>query len=179
MGALHDFEPEKLIVGVIYHDPSVYEAAMKQLVEAFGEIDDMTEEFSFSGEFSTYYDEEIGGEGLRRIYSFKTLVDPTKQAQIKTLTNEMEKGFSTPDGKRLINIDPGFVNTGRVMLATTKMIGFRIPLSDGICTEMTLFWARGAWHSLPWTYRDYQSEKVQNFLTRVRKTYLKQRKTPN
>ena len=46
----------------------------------------------------------------------------------------------------------------------------------GIYTELTLFYARGGWHKLPWTYRDYQSERVQAFLTTVRKKYLAQRK---
>ena len=175
MGAVFDFEKEKLIIGVIYHDEAVLNNAMAILTEEFGEIDDCSEEFSFSGEFSTYYDDEIGGEGLRRIYSFKELVDPSMQADIKTRTNEIEAMLSE-DGKRKINLDPGFINHGRLLLATTKETGFRIPLKNGIYTELTLFWARGGWQKLPWTYRDYQSERVQNFITKVRQNYLAERR---
>jgi len=175
MATVYEFEKEKLIVGVIYHDKEAFEIAIKRLVEEFGEIDFSCEEFSFSKEFSTYYDEELGGEGLRRIYSFKELVSPDRQADIKKFTNALEAELSL-DGKRLINLDPGFINHGRLMLATTKEAGFRIPLKDGIYTELTLFFARGSWHKLPWSYRDYQSEKVQAFLTTVRAEYLRQRK---
>ena len=175
MGAVFDFEKEKLIIGVIYHDEVIFKRAMDILTEEFGEIDDCSEEFSFSEEFSTYYDDEIGGEGMRRIYSFKELVDPSRQADIKIRTNEIEASFSE-GGKRKINLDPGFINHGRLLLATTKETGFRIPLKDGIYTELTLFWARGGWQKLPWTYRDYQSEKVQNFITKVRKNYLAERR---
>ena len=77
-----------------------------------------------------------------------------------------------------MNIDPGFLSHGRLMLATTKKTGFRIPLSDGIYTELTLYYARGEWQKLPWTYRDYQSPRVQEFLTKVRKMYLAQRERP-
>ncbi len=175
MGQIYDFEYEKLIIGVIYHEKSVLEKGLEMLVEEFGEVEDMCEEFSFSKEFSEYYDGEIGGEGLRRIYSFKRTVDPARQAEIKSKTNEMEKILSE-DGKRKINLDPGFINHGRLMLATTKKAGFRIPLSDGIYTEMTLFFAKGKWQKLPWTYRDYQSERVQEFLTMVRRKYLAERK---
>ena len=175
MGAIYDFEEEKLIVGVIYSDATVLEQAIKMLTDAFGETDGVCEEFSFSSEFSNYYDEELGGEGLRRIYSFKDTVDPARQAEIKELTNEFEKKLSV-NGKRKINLDPGFINHGRLMLATTKNAGFRIPLKRGIYTELTLFYAKGGWHKFPWSYRDYQSEKVQKFLTEVRKVYLKQRK---
>ncbi len=175
MGATYDFENEKLIIGVIYHDEEVLRQALDILTREFGEIEAVSEEFSFSGEFSTYYDEEIGGEGLRRIYSFKETVDPTRQADIKIRTNEIEAEFSV-DGKRKINLDPGFINHGRLLLATTKETGFRIPLKEGIYTELTLFWARGGWQKLPWTYRDYQSERVQKFITEVRHSYLDERR---
>ena len=175
MGAIFEFEKEKLIIGVIYHEKEILEKALDILVCEFGEIEDVSEEFSFSEEFSNYYDDEIGGEGMRRIYSFQRLVDPSLQADIKIRTNEIEAEFSI-DGKRRINLDPGFINHGRLMLATTKETGFRVPLKDGIYTELTLFWARGGWQKFPWSYRDYQSERVQKFITKVRKTYLSQRK---
>lgn len=175
MGAVYEFEREKLIVGVIYHDEEIYKRAIEILEDEFGPIDGESERFSFSREFSEYYDEEIGGEGLRVILSFRDLVDPARQAEIKKRTNEIEAEFSV-DGNRKINLDPGFINHGRLMLATTKKAGFRIPLSDGIYTELTLFWARGGWQKLPWSYRDYQSERVQRFITEVRRTYLRQRK---
>ena len=176
MGAIHEFEPEKLIIGVIYNDKKVFNEAMSIIFEKFGESDGMCEEFSFSDEFSSYYDTELGGKGIRRIYSFERLVDPSRQAEIKKFTNDVEKKFSDEDGNRKINLDPGFINHGRLMLATTKETGFRIPLEDGIYTELTLFWARGGWQKFPWSYRDYQSERVQSFLTSVRKKYLAERK---
>lgn len=175
MGIASDFEFEKLIVGVIYRDEKVYDAAISELILRFGAIDDESERFSFSREFSDYYDGELGGEGMRVILSFERVVDPTQQAEIKTFTNALEAKYSI-DGNRQINLDPGFINTGRLMLATTKPSGFRIPLSDGIYTELTLFYSRGEWQKFPWTYRDYQSEKVQKFLTRVRSKYLAERK---
>lgn len=176
MGAALDFEKEKLIIGFIYNTDENYEKALKIMTDKFGPVDFMTEEFSFTNEFSSYYDEELGGEARRKILSFERLVDPTLQAEIKTFTNSVEADFSI-DGNRKINLDPGFLSHGRLLLATTKKTGFRIPLKDGIYTELTLFYARGAWQKLPWTYRDYQSERVQNFLTQVRKKYLEQRKS--
>lgn len=175
MGKVYSFEEEKLIIGVIYNDITVYERAVARLTELFGPIEDESERFSFSKEFSDYYDDELGGEGLRVIFSFERTVSPDRQAEIKELTNALEFELSGGE-KRLINLDPGFINHGRLMLATTKETGFRIPLMRGIYTELTLFWARGGWQRFPWTYRDYQSERVQEFLTRVRKRYLEQRR---
>ena len=175
MGLAEAFEGEKLIMGVIFHDREIFDTAMARLREKFGETDFETEEFSFSDEFSNYYDSEIGGEARRIIYSFKNTVDPARQAEIKTFTNALEAELSD-NGMRLINLDPGFLSHGRLMLATTKKTGFRIPLSDGIYTELTLFYARGAGQKLPWTYRDYRSKRVQSFLSRIRKNYLNERK---
>ena len=175
MGIAKEFEKEKLIIGIIYSDRELLDEALAALTERFGKIDDVSEEFSFSREFSDYYDTELGGEGLRRIYSFEKLIAPERQAEIKVFTNELEMSLSV-GGNRHVNIDPGFINHGRLLLATTKATGFRIPLSDGIYTELTLYWARGAWQKLPWTYRDYQSQLVQSFITKVRKKYLLQRK---
>lgn len=175
MGEIFDFEKEKLIIGVIYSDKEIFDNAMKQVIEKFGPVDMVSEEFSFSKEFSNYYDDELGGEGIRRIYSFENLVDASEQAEIKEWTNELELKLAI-DNNRKINLDPGFINHGRLMLATTKKAGFRIPLKRGIYTELTLFWAKGAWHKLPWSYRDYQSELVQKFITKVRAKYLAQRK---
>lgn len=171
MGIPEGFEKEKLIIGVIYHDKEILDLAMEKLCEKFGPVEDVSEEFSFSADFSTYYDGELGGESLRRIYSFVRTVDPEFQAEIKEFTNELENSFS-----RRINLDPGFINAGRLLLATTKQIGFRIPLKRGIYTELTLFWAKGKWQKLPWTYRDYQSERVQKFITKVRNKYLSERR---
>jgi len=171
MGIPQAFEREKLIIGVIYHDTEILEAARAILVEKFGEIEDVSEEYSFSDDFSSYYDEELGGKGTRVIYSFRETIDPEYQAEIKEFTNDVENKFG-----RKINLDPGFINSGRLLLATTKEIGFRIPLKRGIYTELTLYWARGKWQKLPWTYRDYQSEKVQKFITMVRKKHLAKRR---
>ena len=175
MGKQEKFEGEKLIMGFIYPSEEIYEKALAIMTERFGPCDFVSDEFSFSREFSNYYDEELGGEGLRRIVSFERLVDPSHQADIKTFTNLTELEFSDEAGRK-VNLDPGFMNHGRVMLATTKKTGFRIPLKDGIYTELTLFWAKGGWQKFPWTYRDYQSERVQRFITEVRRSYLAKRR---
>ena len=172
MGQIHDFQKEKLIIGVIFHDADILEKALAVLKEKFGEWDLVSPDYSFSDGYSTYYDSELGGKGTRRIYSFENTVGPDMQAEIKEFTNEVENSFN-----RRINLDPGFINAGRLLLATTKEIGFRIPLKRGIYTELTLYWARGKWQKLPWTYRDYQSERVQKFITMVRKKHLAKRRS--
>lgn len=171
MAKVADFEFEKLIVSVIYHDREILDSALGALRAEFGEIDAVSTEFSFSEGFSSYYDAELGGEGFRRIYSFERLVSPDLQADIKIKTNAVEDSFS-----RKINLDPGLLNDARLLLPTTKKLGYRVPLKDGIYSDLALFYARGEFHKLPWTYRDYQSDAVQKFLLSVRKKFILERR---
>ncbi|MCR5305973.1 MAG: DUF4416 family protein [Oscillospiraceae bacterium] len=174
MGTALHFEPEKLICGILYTDEAAADAALRRLTAEFGAVDVQAEPYCFS-EISPYYDGEMGGRVFRRMVSFKECRDPAELAAVKILTNRIEQ--ETADaGNRHINLDPGFVSPGRLSLATTKNAGHRIPLSDGIYAELTLFYARGAWNPFPWTYMDFQREQVRRFLSEVRRIYMQQRK---
>lgn len=174
MGNAMRFEPEKLICAVLYTDEQTAETAIQKLRDAFGETDLESEPYSFS-EISPYYDQEMGGTVFRKILSFSECRDPAELARIKTLTNAIEHE-NDRNGNRYVNLDPGFISPGRLSLATTKNAGHRIPLSDGIYAELTLFYARGAWNPFPWTYMDFKLSQVHAFLTQVRKIYIQQRK---
>jgi len=91
------------------------------------------------------------------------------------MTNDIEKEYSQ-NGCRRINLDPGLMSHGRLTLASTKNAPHRIPLSKGIYAEITLFFARKDWQSLPWTYSDFQIDETKAFLRKVRAIYLEQRK---
>ena len=174
MGHASGFEPEKLICAVLYTDERTAEIAVSKMKEAFGETDHESDPYCFS-EISPYYDGEMGGRVFRRLLSFAECRDPAELAAIKTLTNSIEQK-NADAGNRHVNLDPGFVSPGRLSLATTKNAGHRIPLADGIYAELTLFYARHAWHPFPWTYMDFKLPQVHAFLSQVRDIYMQQRK---
>lgn len=175
MGNALTFEPEKLICAVLYTDERTADAAIAKLKGAYGGTDLESEPYCFS-DISPYYDGEMGGKVYRKMLSFSECRDPAELAQIKTLTNSIEQAAAN-DGNRSVNLDPGFVSAGRLSLATTKNAGHRIPLSDGIYAELTLFYARHAWNPFPWTYMDFKLPQVHAFLTQVRTVYMQQRKS--
>ena len=175
MGTAHNFEPEKLICAVLYTDPQTADRAIECLKAEYGGTDLESERYCFS-EISPYYDGEMGGKVYRRLLSFAECRDPQELAAIKTFTNQLEQASVTDTGRQ-INLDPGFVSPGRLSLATTKNAGHRIPLSDGIYAELTLFYARGQWNPFPWTYMDFKLPQVHAFLTQVRRIYMQQRKS--
>ena len=174
MGTAMQFEPEKLICAVLYTDEATAAQAVSRLTALYGAPDLESEPYCFS-EISPYYDAEMGGTVYRKMLSFAVCRDPQELAAIKQQTNAIEQEMSVNGGRR-VNLDAGFVSPGRLSLATTKNAGHRIPLSGGIYAELTLFYARRAWHPFPWTYMDFKLPQVHAFLSDVRRIYMQQRK---
>jgi len=174
MGTAMQFEQEKLICAVLYTDAQTADAAIERLKAAYGDTDLESASYCFS-DISPYYDAEMGGKVYRKLISFAQCRDPQELAAIKLHTNAIEQDMAV-SGNRRVNLDAGFVSPGRLSLATTKNAGHRIPLSDGIYAELTLFYARHAWHPFPWTYMDFKLPQVHTFLSDVRRIYMQQRK---
>jgi len=174
MGEVREYEWEKLIMGILYCEPDLAEEVEKRLEALFGKIDKRSAGYDFS-QISKYYDAEMKGTTYKYLISFGQLVDPSGLAEIKLMTNNIEREYSL-HGQRRINLDPGLLGHGRLVLATTKNAAHRIPLGDGIYAELTLFYARKEWHCFPWTYRDFKLKETQCFLSEVRSIYLRQRK---
>lgn len=175
MGLAQTFEKEKLICGCLVTDLSQLPTIQAELEQRWGPVDFVSDTYSFS-EISPYYDEEMDGSVTRVFYSFRDLIDPSELAAIKTETNRIEAQYAAADGSRRINLDPGTMGPGKLILATTKPAAHRIALSDGIFAEITLFYARGNFQNLPWTYIDFRQEKIKTILRAIRKNFMNQRK---
>ena len=174
MGTALQFEKEKLILAMLYTDEELAEKMQQILIKTYGEVDLISPAYCFS-DISPYYDAEMDGKVYRRLFSFRECRDPSELAEIKIATNALEQSVAVA-GNRRLNLDPGFISCGRLSLATTKNAGHRIPLHDGIYAELTLFYARNAWHPFPWTYMDFKMPQVHEFLLNARKIYMKQRR---
>jgi len=145
------------------------------LKEEFGEIDLTSQTWPF--DCTDYYEEEMGPGLLKRIHSFRELVDPESIAAIKHITNRLEQRIAAehPEGpKRPVNLDPGYVAESKLVLATTKDYTHRIYLRAGIYAEVTLCWRRGGFEPWEWTYPDYRSEGYRAFFAKVRELYREQ-----
>jgi hypothetical protein len=105
------------------------------------------------------------------------LHSPGNLAGIKLQTQDMERQYRSggPQHKgRRVNIDPGYLEAGKVVLASTKNAGHRIYLKSGIYGETTLLYFDGAFQACPHTYPDYLSAETLVFFTSLRSVYLGQ-----
>ncbi|MCX5777723.1 MAG: DUF4416 family protein [Elusimicrobia bacterium] len=166
MGTIHVEKPVKLFAGIIAADDALLQRAKKLLAYCWGDIDTESEVVPFT--FTDYYAPEMGDNLLRCWVSFPGLRSPSCLAAVKRASNDIEQSCAT-DGKRRMNIDPGYVTPAKVVLASTKDYSHRIYLSDGIYAEVTMMFQKGSYVFLPWTYSDYQSKAALQFFNRIRK----------
>ena len=89
------------------------------------------------------------------------------------MTIGVEKKLSE-NGRRRINIDPGYLTPSKVVLASTKNYSHRIYMGKGIYAEATLVFRNGRYGPHLFTYRDYASEAYVDIFCEARKTLLLQ-----
>lgn len=161
----------KLIMAVFTPQSELFPKVERQLEKKWGEIDFKGPLFDF--DHTDYYQEEMGFNLKKKFICFKDLMSPEDIDSIKISTNELEKKYSVED-KRLVNIDPGYISNSKLILASTKDYYHRIYLGNGIYAEVTLFFQKGSFQPLPWTYPDYKTNASLNIFNRIREIYRKQ-----
>ncbi len=161
-------KPAKLVIGLFMADKALLADLVPLLEAEYGPVDAVSPWMAF--DYTAYYEPEMGGGLFRRMLSFRDLVRQADLPRIKTFTNDLEARFSG-DGRRTVNIDPGYLLHERFVLATGKNFTHRIYLSDGIYADLTLIFQKNTFQPLPWTYPDYADGKMIRFLSLVRRRY--------
>ena len=171
MGRITRAKPVKLIAGFIFKDERYLKQAESILARKFGKIDFKSQLIPFN--FTDYYTQEFGSDLKRAFVSFKRLISPKYLSVAKVTTNQIEKKLSL-NGKRLINIDPGFLDSARLILASTKDFAHRIYLDQGIFAEITLVFKDHSFRGWEWTYPDYKKEEYIEIFNNIRTLFLRQ-----
>ena len=174
MGAIRLPKPVLLFMAVFSAVPSAFDWVRTRAERQWGPLALESEAFPFET-FTDYYAKSMGERLPKRLWAFESLISPEGLPKIKCATNDWEAEFkSFVDGtvERPLNIDPGYIDLGKLILASTKDHAHRIYLSEGIFAETTLMYTQKQWQPLPWTYPDYQSVGSQKFLIQCRE-YLK------
>ena len=162
-------KPAKLVISLFMQDKSLIVPVTHALAERFGPVDIASKWFPF--DFTTYYAAEMGAPLFRRMLAFKPLIKQTALTEAKITTNTLEQEYSS-NGKRLVNIDPGYLLQERFVLATGKNFTHRIYIGRQIYADLTLIYTKGRFQTLPWTYPDYADGVMLSYLTRVRQKYV-------
>lgn len=160
-------QPVQLVIGVIFGDRDVLPPLETELEHAVGTIESRSPVYAF--DVTDYYGDEMGG-GLKRVfYSFVDMISPERIVDVKVLANEIERRFSV-GGDRRVNIDPGYMDFHKLVLASVKFLGQKIYLGKGVYADPTLYYDKG-WKSYDWGFLDFRDGRYNGFLTLVRRAY--------
>ena len=175
MGTPREPRPAKYFVALLSSDSELLTTVESDLAAILGAIDARSEVWPWT--VSNFYEKEMGVGLLRRFLSFKPLASAGELARIKLLTQHVEDNYrdKTADHSgRRVNLDPGYIDAFKLVLASTKNAGQRIYLHSGIYAEATLQYFDGAFHGLAHTYLDYLWPETLAFLTSLRSVYVDQ-----
>jgi len=177
MGAIRSFNPVKLFIGILLSDRKLVPQVEARLTSLFGPVDHRSPVIPF--DFTDYYEAEMGDLIDRVFFSFERLIEADQLPEIKRQTNQLENEAAPllPAVKRPVNLDPGYIEHAKVILASTKNFYHRIHLGRGIFGEVTMHFKNNTYQFFPWTYPDYQSKDYQEFFLKIRQIYRSQLRT--
>jgi hypothetical protein len=169
-------DPVKLFVGILYSNQEPLQKAIHILEQQFGRIDYKSPEFEFN--ITDYYKDEMGWPIFRKFVSFANLINPTDIARIKIETNEIEDRLAA-EGKRQVNLDPGYMDYNKVILASAKYNSQKIYLDLGIYADPTLWYEKGKFLPYPYSFPDFKSDLYNQVFLHIRALYKGQRRKLN
>jgi hypothetical protein len=161
-----------LVVAAFSRHPEALAWARGRLEETYGPLAGLSAPLVFDQ--TQYYTPTMGPDLRKQFLAFADLREADDLAAIKLHTNALEDELAasgTYAESRPLNLDPGFLNLGKFVLATTKDQAHRIYLRLGIFAEVTLRFHARAFEPWPWTYADYRQPAVLEFLAQTRETY--------
>jgi len=166
--------PVKLLAAILVSggfDPE--ESLFPGLEERFGRIDHRGPAHPFTG--TNYYEDEMGPGLNRFIISFEPLREATEIVQAKLDTAAIEEDLSEEGGRR-VNIDPGYMDYYKIVLASFKEGPQKIYLGEGVYADPILLFYEGEYEALQWTFPDFKAGVYREDFRAVRALYKKARR---
>ena len=169
MGRPTDPAPVLLLLAAFSRHEAALAWARQRAAAAWGPVALESPLFPFH---ETQYYEPSMGSGLgKRFLAFARPADPAALVDWKLATNAWEGEYARTAGHpepRPLNLDPGYLTLGKLVLASTKDFAHRIYLGRGIYAEITLYYKGRGWQHHAWTFADYRRPEYQQFFSECR-----------
>lgn len=172
MGEPNPHSPALLLLAAFSRHGAALDWARQKAVEAWGPLEAESPRFDFS---ETHYYDATMGQGLKKVFfTFQRPFDPSRLVDVKLTTNAWEEEYGEAMRPRTetrpLNLDPGYVTMGKLVLASTKDFAHRIYLSRGIYAEVTLQYRHHRWEHHQYTFPDYRRADYQAFFSQCRES---------
>jgi hypothetical protein len=173
---LKEPDPVKYFCALTFADGDHYRESVAHLVQRYGSIEFQTAPAAFS--HTAYYAAEMGDDLRKAFVCFEKLYPIDCFVDYKLLSLRLETRYAV-HGKRTVNIDPGYLELAKLVLASTKNFDHRVYLGQKIYGDVQLRFRGGKFVANEWTYPDYRQQASLDFFARVRRAYLNQLRENN
>jgi hypothetical protein len=171
-------KPVKYFVAALWNDSRALSAACELLAQTFGSIDFQGTDHPFDS--TSYYESEMGRDLKRRLITFADLRSPEQLAPAKLRCNQIEEELALSNSpahgrsgfQRTINLDVGYLDHNKIVLASAKGLGQKIYLSQGIYADLVARFGHGRYQPFEWTFPDFKTGRYDAELETIRKHYL-------
>src|SRR5262249_42957684 len=112
---------------------------------------------------------------FRRLISCARLVPPEIIADAKLRCNDLEDSLANDKGRR-VNLDIGYLDHNKIVLASLKYAGQKIHLHSGVYADLIARYGGGHYRPFEWTFPDFKDGRYDEELGKIRRRYLEQLK---
>jgi hypothetical protein len=165
--------PVKYFIAVLFNDPHILINALRLIENEWGRIDCQYADHPF--DVTDYYVPEMGENIVRRIITIEKLYSPTLIVDMKLRCNAIENELAHGN-KRTINLDAGYLDHNKVLLASAKEAGQKVYLDKGIYADLSGRYKAGKYQPFEWSFPDFKDGRYDEELLSVRMRYMKQLK---
>jgi Domain of unknown function (DUF4416) len=161
----------KPFAALLYADAAALEQALDSLAGAVSPLDWRGPAHPF--DLTDYYAAEMGAGLQRVLVAFTRLVPPAWLVAAKHAASGVEDALRS-GGRRRVNVDVGYLDLGKVVLASWKARATKLYLERGVWADLTLTYAAGRFEPLPWTFPDFRDGRYDADLHAIRTRYKAQ-----
>ncbi len=165
--------PVKYFVGALYSSEELLTSAISMLNKQLSPVDLESDSFRFK--VTDYYNDEMGAPIYRKFFSFEKLHGPDFLAESKLLCNDIEIALAI-SGNRKVNLDVGYMDYDKIVLASAKYGIHKVYLDQGIYADMALHYEKGKFTPYPWAFMDFRTDDYYPFFLKMRGIYKTQLK---
>jgi hypothetical protein len=164
-------DPVKLFVAILWAEHAALDQSLRLLTGLYGPEDFTGPDRAF--DITRYYEREMGSALYRRLVSFQSPVSPEFLVQVKLDCNSIEDRLAGAAGRR-VNLDAGYLDHNKVVLASNKGAGQKIYLGRGVYADLVGRYRRGRYRPFEWTFPDFRDGRYDPELAAMRRIYLDQ-----
>jgi hypothetical protein len=164
-------EPMKYFVAILFHTQEALTAGKQELISEWGALDFEGDDHCF--DVTAYYEPEMGAPLFRQLVAFERLMPPTELVEMKLRCNQIEDNLAIND-HRIVNLDAGYLDHNKIVLASAKGAGQKIYLDKGIYADFVGRYKHGRYQPFDWTFPDFRDGRYDQELLTIRHIYLQQ-----